>query len=216
MTVLRPTAIDAAPQRGRNEAEDGRERLSWPARNANLFAGEESCVWPLRPRRSRRRRPSVTPDPSRSAWVWPAEPDRARHAERPTGEFTSIALPARSLWHHAHTPSRLRSCRSVRTPRRMMGLHYRPFDNRAHRRLDGASFCRQGLRFACDPAQPSAPTPHRLAGTEGSFGLQGLAGPACFTAEVRRRRHAFRNGRYPWPSRPYATLRRHTPFPAKL
>lgn len=52
--------------------EDGRERLSWPARNANLFAGEESCVWPLRPSRSRRRRPSVTPDPLRSAWVWPA------------------------------------------------------------------------------------------------------------------------------------------------
>ncbi|CUX03244.1 hypothetical protein AGR2A_pb10052 [Agrobacterium genomosp. 2 str. CFBP 5494] len=28
--------------------EGGRERLSWTARNANLFAGEESCGWPLR------------------------------------------------------------------------------------------------------------------------------------------------------------------------
>jgi hypothetical protein len=33
---------------GRNEVEGGRERLSWTARNANLFAGEESCGWPLR------------------------------------------------------------------------------------------------------------------------------------------------------------------------
>lgn len=52
--------------------EGGRERLSWTARNANLFAGEESCGWPLRSRRSRRRRPSVTPNPSRSARVRPA------------------------------------------------------------------------------------------------------------------------------------------------
>ncbi len=33
---------------GRNKVEDGRERLSCPARNANLFAGEESCGRALR------------------------------------------------------------------------------------------------------------------------------------------------------------------------
>nr|ASK48245.1 hypothetical protein [Agrobacterium radiobacter] len=83
--------------RGRNEVEDGRERLSWPARNANLFAGEESCVWPLRPRRSRRRRPSVTPDQSRSAWVWLSEPDRPRHAARLIVELTTSTPLARSF-----------------------------------------------------------------------------------------------------------------------
>lgn len=159
MTVLRQTAIDAAPRRGRNEVEDGRERLSWPARNANLFAGEESCVWPLRPRRSRRRRPSVTPDPSRSAWVWPVRTawiTTGLHGYRRSS--TDAPLKA-SFRHYALTSSRLWSCPPLRRLRR-------PPRSRSHRTLAepapaGRRPCQpaRALRLACAPTPLTTATP---------------------------------------------------------
>ena len=48
MAVTRTGDDRTAPRRGRNGVEDGPTRLCWSARNANLFAGEESRVGPLR------------------------------------------------------------------------------------------------------------------------------------------------------------------------
>lgn len=93
------------------------------------------------------------------------EPDCARHAERPFGEFTPARRWHDRYLHHAHATSRLRSCCSVRRLRRWVRLHYRPFDGRAILDTMVSPPTGKSLGYAAIPL-PSAPTPHWLAGTE--------------------------------------------------
>ncbi|MGV1898523.1 hypothetical protein ACQZ6E_27035, partial [Agrobacterium vitis] len=83
----------------------------------------------------------------------------------------SLNSPPARRWHnrfrdHAHTTSRLRTCRSLRRHRRWVRLHYRPFDSRAIFDWMVSPPNRQGPRLCCNPPCPQRPTPQRLVGME--------------------------------------------------
>lgn len=163
--------------------EDGRERLSWPARNANQFAGEESCVWPLRPRRSRRRRPSVTPDQSRSAWVWLSDPDRPRPTARPIVELTTSTPLAQSFSAPCSHHVTAADLQFPSTPSPMGESALPTVRQQSHLRLDGVSS--QPARASAMLQSPLPSAPHTAtAGRHGTCPpLQELTGRASFTAE---------------------------------
>ncbi|SSC64693.1 unnamed protein product [Ciceribacter selenitireducens ATCC BAA-1503] len=109
---------------GRNEVEGGRERLSWTARNANAVRWGRKLRMAVAGWRSRRSRPSVTPNPSRSARVRPAsigkEPGLWPGVHRRSPTATAVMAPLSHDGSRLHGPP----CQSIphRRPIRIMSM----------------------------------------------------------------------------------------------
>lgn len=160
MTVLRPTAIDAAPlaagtkwrtagsgflgPRGMRTCSQGKkvaygrcgqgDRDEGVLRSHQINRGLRGCGL--------------------------SEPDRPRHAARPIVELTTSTPLAQSFRDHAHTTSRLQTCSSLRRHRRWVRLHYRLFDSRAIFDWMVSPPNRQGLGYAAIALALSAPHPN--------------------------------------------------------
>ena len=165
MTVLRPTAIDAAPRRGRNIVEDGREQLSWVPRGMRTCSQgkkvayghcgqgdrDEGVLRSHQINRGLRRRGQP-------------EPDRPRHAARTIGDFAASRGWHDRYLHHAHATSRLRSCRSVRRLRRWVVTCT---TDRSTPEPSSVGWDLSNLAIASAMLPPCTQSPHhRLTGTE--------------------------------------------------